>query len=79
VVGDLAAVLAELKVPAVEEGGVGQGPRDADRDVAFSVVGEDGGRGEGGVAGGVVDVYGEEVRFGEGSREKEGARVAVRA
>ncbi len=39
VVGDLAAVLAQLRVPAVEEGGVGQGPRDADRDVAFAVVG----------------------------------------
>jgi hypothetical protein len=46
VVRDLAGVLARLEVQAVEVGGVGQGPADADGDVGLAIVCEDGGHGK---------------------------------
>lgn len=45
-VGDLAGVFARAEVQAVEVGVVGERPADADGDVGFAVVGEDGGYGE---------------------------------
>ncbi len=74
--GHLAGVLAQRKEPAVEEGGVGQRADDADRDIAFAVVCENGRCGKCRVGGGGVDVDGEEVGFGKSCREEEGAGIA---
>ena len=77
VVSNLAGVLAQLKVPRVEEGGVCERPFDANWYLGEAIIGQDGRCGKGRVGRRVVDIDSHEIHRGTRRGEHQGGCIAV--